>query len=89
MKVIGAKWTVMVLRELYEDKKRFGELLTSLSPISPRTLSARLSELERHGIIKKKIYAEVPLHVEYYLTPRGESLKDIILKIHDWGARTA
>ncbi len=79
----------MILRELYEDKKRFNQLATSLSPISPRTLSLRLKELEKHNIIKKKIYAEVPLHVEYFLTPRGQSLKEIIFKIHEWGARAA
>jgi len=55
LKVIGAKWTANILRELIEGKKRFGELQKSLN-ISPRTLSTRLHQLEKEGIISKKIY---------------------------------
>lgn len=89
MKVIGSKWTIMIIRELCEDKKRFGQIQKALDGISPRTLSARLQELEKHNIIHKKIYKEIPLHVEYSLTPRGESLKEIIHQMHEWGAKTA
>ncbi len=89
MKIIGAKWTVMILRELCEEKHRFGEIQRALNGISPRTLSARLRELEQHKIINKKIFKEIPLHVEYSLTPRGQSLKEIIVKMHEWGAKSA
>ena len=88
MKIIGAKWTIMILRELCEDTKRFGQIQKALTGISPRTLSARLQELEKHNIIKKKIFKEIPLHVEYSLTPRGNSLKEIIHQMHEWGAKT-
>ena len=77
----------MILRELCEDKKRFGQIQKSLAGISPKTLSNRLQDLEKHGIVTKKIFKEVPLHVEYSLTPRGESLKDIIKKMHEWGEK--
>lgn len=87
MKIIGSKWTIMILRELCEDKKRFGQIQKSLAGISPKTLSNRLQDLEKHGIVTKKIFKEVPLHVEYSLTPRGESLKDIIKKMHEWGEK--
>lgn len=87
MKVIGAKWTVMIIRELCEDTKRFGQIQKALDGISPRTLSARLQELEKHNIINKKIFKEIPLHVEYSLTLRGNSLKEIIHQMHEWGSK--
>jgi DNA-binding HxlR family transcriptional regulator len=85
IKIIGSKWTVLILRELCEGTKRFGELQRSLTGISPKTLSLRLQELEKHGIIKKKVFKEIPLHVEYSLTPRGESLRAIIDQMRAWG----
>ena len=89
IKIIGSKWTILILRELCEDKKRFGELQRSLAGISPKTLSLRLRELEKHGIVKKKVFKEIPLHVEYSLTPRGESLRDLIEKMREWGEKAS
>lgn len=88
-KIIGSKWTILILRELCEGTKRFGQLQRSLSGISPKTLSLRLKQLEKDGIVKKKVFAEVPLHVEYSLTPKGQSLRDIIEKMREWGERSA
>lgn len=85
IRIIGSKWTVLILRELCEGTKRFGELQRALIGISPKTLSLRLQELEKHGIVTKKVFQEVPLHVEYSLTKRGESLRDIIEKMREWG----
>ena len=84
LKIIGGKWTLLILKELCEDKKRFGELQRNLAHISPKTLSQRLKELEQYGIVRKKVFAEVPLHVEYSLTPKGKSLKEVINTICDW-----
>lgn len=84
LKVIGAKWTANILRELFDGTKRFGELQKILS-ISPRTLSMRLHQLEGEGIISKKIYPVVPLKVEYSITRRGKTLGEIIAKMRDWG----
>lgn len=85
LKIIGSKWTILLLRELFEGTKRFGELQKALDGISPKTLSLRLKQLEKDHIIKKKVFAEIPLHVEYSLTARGQSLSDVIKKIKDWG----
>ncbi len=85
LKVIGSKWTVLILRDLMESKKRFGELQRSLKSISPKTLSLRLQELEREKIVRKKIFAEIPLHVEYSLTEKGQSLNEIICAMRNWG----
>ncbi len=85
VKIIGKKWTILIIRDLCNGKKRFGELTRSLEGISPRTLSLRLSQLEKEGIIKRRVFKEIPLHTEYSLTPKGESLRDIIIKMRQWG----
>lgn len=85
LKIIGSKWTVLILRELCEGTKRFGQLERSLFGISPKTLSLRLKQLERDGVVKKKIFPEIPLHVEYSLTQKGQSLREIIIKMREWG----
>ncbi len=87
LKIIGGKWTIQILCELFSGTKRFGELQKALNGISPKTLAARLKELEKQGIINKKIYAQIPLKVEYSLTPKGKSLNDIINKVHEWGEK--
>ncbi len=86
IKVIAGKWTVTILYQLTLGKKRFGQLERSMHGISPKTLSLRLKMLEKQGIIKKKIYPEIPLHVEYNLTERGIQLKKIFEAMEEWGA---
>jgi DNA-binding HxlR family transcriptional regulator len=85
LKIIGSKWTMLILRDLFEGTKRFGELQRSLAGISPKTLSLRLSELEKEGIVNKKIFAEVPLKVEYSLTPKGQSFSRVLDSMREWG----
>lgn len=85
--VIGKKYAPLIVRDLLTGKKRFGELLSSLSGISPRTLSARLVELEHDGVIRKKIFPVVPLHVEYSLTKRGEQLHGILEQMRKWSTK--
>lgn len=83
--VIGARGSSLIIRDLIEGPKRFGELQKSLVGVSTKTLSIRLDELERDGIIAKKIFAEVPPHVEYSLTDKGRSLQSIIESMRRWG----
>jgi DNA-binding HxlR family transcriptional regulator len=87
--VIGGKWTLLILRDLFDGTKRFGELRASLVGISPKTLSERLRFLEQAGIVARTIYPEVPPRVEYALTPHGETLKPIIEAMREWGTRWA
>ncbi len=87
LKVIGSKWSMLILHNLFEGEKRFGELQRTLSPISPKTLSLRLQELEKEGIITKKIFAEIPLHVEYSLTKKGMTLRKIFDTMAAWGEK--
>ncbi|MHB8362271.1 MAG: winged helix-turn-helix transcriptional regulator [Patescibacteria group bacterium] len=85
MKIIGKKWSILILRDLFDGKKRFSQILSSLDEISPRTLSLRLKEFEKNKIVTKKVYKEIPLHVEYSLTKKGESLHEIIKDLRYWG----
>ncbi len=85
LKLIGSKWTMLILHNLFDGKKRFGELQTILDGISSKTLSERLNSLENEGFIHKKIYAEIPLHVEYSLTKKGLSLSEIFKTMQEWG----
>ena len=87
MAVIGAKWTVLVLRDLMGGPKRFGQLLRSLHGVSPTTLTQRLRTLEREGVCLRQAYVEIPPRVEYRLTPKGEALAAIIEAMRLWGDR--
>lgn len=85
IRLIGSKWTLLILHHIMEGQNRFGQLQRALDGISTKTLSVRLQEMERDGIIDRKVYAEVPLHVEYFLTTKGKSLKGIIDQMARWG----
>lgn len=84
-KIIGSKWTILILNSLLNGTKRFGELQRSMGNINPKTLSKRLQELEKEGYITKKIYAQVPPKVEYSLTPKGHIFKQVIKSVRTCG----
>jgi len=88
-RIVGQKWTLLIIRDLFEGTKRFGELQRALLGISPRTLALRLSQLEKESIVKRRVFKEIPLHVEYTLTSKGESLKEVIEKMREWGEESA
>lgn len=72
---LSKKWSLLILRELHSNgKKRFGELLSGMEPISPRTLSKRLKELEKLGLVSRERFGEIPPRVEYSLTGKGKKL---------------
>ncbi|MBI2011986.1 helix-turn-helix transcriptional regulator [Candidatus Daviesbacteria bacterium] len=85
LKVIGSKWSMYILHNLFDGPKRFGQLQRLLQTVSPKTLSLRLDELEKVGLLKKKIFPEIPLHVEYSLTKKGLSLNQIFDEMAHWG----
>lgn len=87
LNILQGKWTFLILRDLFEGTKRFGELRKSLHGISPKTLSERLKELEEKGIIIRTAYPTIPPTVEYTLTEKGKSLKPIIKEMKLWGAK--
>jgi DNA-binding HxlR family transcriptional regulator len=87
LEVIGGRWKVLILRELFQGVKRFGQLHRALQGITQKMLTQQLREMEQDGIIHREVYLQVPPKVEYSLTALGESLKPIIDVMHDWGVR--
>ena len=84
--LIGDKWKVMILRDLMDGTRRFGELKKSIGTVSPKVLTAQLRDMEEKGLLTRKVYAEVPPRVEYTLTETGYSLKPILDSMWVWGA---
>ena len=72
--LIGDKWKVLILRDLLPGTKRFGELKRSIGSVSQKVLTAQLRDMERSGLVQRRVYAEVPPRVEYSLTELGKSL---------------
>jgi DNA-binding HxlR family transcriptional regulator len=85
--IISGKWTLLVIRDLADESRRFCELERSLEGISPRTLSLRLRALEEHGVVERHTYPEVPPRVEYALTEKGQALVPLIEEMRSYGRR--
>lgn len=83
--LLSSKWSILILRDLFDGTKRFSELKRSLTGISQKVLTKNLREMEEKGLVHRKVYAEVPPRVEYSLTTIGLSLKPIIDCMNDWG----
>ena len=84
LEVIGGKWTMLIVRDLIERPRRFGELESSLGGISPRTLALRLKELEHDGVLMRDC-SGVSAHPVYRLTEKGQSLSSILDQMRAWG----
>ena len=84
--LIGDKWKVLILRDLMNGTKRFGELKKSIGTVSQKVLTAQLRDMEDKGLLVRKVYAEVPPRVEYTLTETGYSLKPVLDAMWAWGA---
>lgn len=83
--LISDRWKVLILRDLLEGTKRFGELKKSVGNISQKVLTANLRDMEKKGLLTRKVYAEVPPKVEYTLTDLGQSLEPIMDSMVQWG----
>lgn len=84
---IGGKWKSLILCALKDGKLRFSEINVKLPEITQRMLTKTLRELEKDGIINRKVYAQVPPKVEYCLTPKGESVLPILDSLCEWGKK--
>lgn len=83
--LIGSKWKVLVLRELADGTKRFGELQRGVGSVSQKVLTSQLRAMEEDGLVHREVFAEVPPRVEYSLTPLGQSLLPVIDSLKTWG----
>lgn len=83
--LIDGKWKGVILYHLLDQTLRFNELQRRLRKITQRMLTKQLRELERDGLIIRKVYAEVPPKVEYSLSAEGQSMKPVLEVLHQWG----
>lgn len=85
MEVIGGKWKSCIIFELAEGPKRPSELHRLFPEANSRVIDQQLKELETCGIIEKKIYARLPPHSEYSITPAGKTLIPVVRQLEQWG----
>jgi DNA-binding HxlR family transcriptional regulator len=86
MDVIGGKWKLLILWQLSQGTKRYGELRSALSDITHKMLTQQLRELEQDGIVHRKVFQVVPPKVEYSLTETGQRLSIVMGAMAEWAS---
>ncbi len=89
VELVGRRWTGAIVRTLLAGSTRFGEVLARVPGLSDRLLSERLRELEAAGVVKRTVFPEVPVRIEYELTAKGRELETIVTAISGWANRWA
>ena len=87
LRVLGGKWKLHILTNLYDGKKRFKELERKITGISPKMLIKELKDLEATGIVNRQTFNTVPITVEYSLTKEGLTLKPILDEMKSWAVK--
>ena len=82
---LSTKWSALILRDLMDGPRRFNELQRSIGHISQKVITSNLRQMEKHGLLTRTVYAEVPPRVEYELTELGASLKPVLDTLRWWG----
>lgn len=85
MKIFGAKWKFCIIDAINRGYNRPSEMHREIAEATPRVLDMQLRELDEHGVVFKKVHPGLPLKVEYYLTPLGQSILPIIEMLDKWG----
>ncbi len=85
LNVMTGKWKLPIMGSLIFGKKRFKEMEREIPGITPRMLSKELKDLEGNGILKRTVYNTIPVTVEYELTRSGESFKQVLEVMVEWG----
>jgi DNA-binding HxlR family transcriptional regulator len=87
--LIGSKWTLMIIRTLYLNKKpmHFNEILKDLNPISSKTLSSKLKELAKSEIIVRNVIPDTPVKIQYSLTEKGKDLNGMMNAMASWSLK--
>lgn len=89
IELVAHKWTIHILFALHEAgaPARFRQLQRAVAPITQKELTKRLRDLERSGLVHRRVFAEVPPRVEYRLTDLGATLMPALVGLHDWAER--
>ena len=85
--LLGDRWTLLVIRDLFRGLKRYGEFTASPEGIPTNILAERLVRLEEGGVISSEPYQKNPPRFAYSLTPKGRALKPVLAALGQWGAR--
>lgn len=86
LNIVGGKWKIMILCVIdKEGTVRYGDLRRSVFGITNTMLATSLKEMENDGLVERKQYMEMPVRVEYSLTPKAESIVPILLQLKKWG----
>jgi DNA-binding HxlR family transcriptional regulator len=78
-RIIGKKWIVLIMREMLRGTKQFNRFLENIEGITPKVLTERLRELQKFGIVKRRIVSEYPIRVEYEITELGREFEPVLL----------
>ena len=89
LRLITGKWKAEIMWSLKDGKRRFGELMRGIPGITQHMLTAQLRDMERHGLVARTVYAEVPPRVEYELTPVAIGLKPVFEELNRWAEEHA
>ncbi len=84
--VVGDRWTLLIIRDLFLGKTRFSEFRASSPGVPPKLLSERLKRLDEQGIARREVYSQYPLRAEYHLTDKGRSIFPVLYAMGSWGA---
>jgi DNA-binding HxlR family transcriptional regulator len=86
-KIIGKKWAVLIIREMFRGTTQFNRFLENIEGVTPKVLTERLRELEKLGIVKRRIVSEYPIKVEYGLTDLGKEFEPVLLAAGSFSMR--
>ncbi len=87
LEIVGKKWSINIIRDLYKGKTRFTEFLESNPQLSTKMLSLRLKELQKSEIIKKTVKSTTPVVIEYSLTKKGKDLNRILFQLAEFSVK--
>jgi len=87
IKMVGSKWKLVIIRYLLDGSKGFNQLLRTTPHLNAKTLSRVLKELQREGIVERRVVSTQPFSVEYSLTDKGRDLKEVIEAFNNWGVK--
>jgi DNA-binding HxlR family transcriptional regulator len=87
MKILGKRWTGLIIRVMLDGPTRFSEMASRIPEMSDRMLAERLRELEAEDIVRRRVYPETPVRIEYSLTDKGRALAPVMEQVHAWADR--
>jgi len=86
-KIIGKKWAILIIREMLRGTAQFNRFLENIDGITPKVLTERLRELQKFGIVRRRIVSEYPIRVEYELTDLGKEFEPVLLAAASFSMR--